>query len=225
LNVAFYDTDFDNLQVNSFNGVTARFEVRNAAASNTTGVEVDGRFAIGERWLIGFNGGRNDSVYTSFPNGQCGAIQARDWAAAGNPGTCRVDISGRRLNGSPEWQFGLFPEYSFNIGDFAGTAALAMTWIDGTVPANNPGDTLNTIPQRERYDLRVAIQPPRGNWELALYGRDITDEEAHVGGLQSGFFSQTIGTSNSDVHLYGVGGKRFERGARWGLQARYLFGQ
>ena len=225
INLAYFDTDFENLQVNSFNGTTARFEVRNAASSNTEGVEIDGRWAPSERWYLGFSGARNDAVYTSFPNGQCGAIQARDWAAAGNPGTCRVDISGRRPTFSPEWQVSLYPEYLFELGRFSGKAGLNMTWIAGSVPANNPGDTLNTIADRHRFDLRVALAPPDGNWEVALYGRDITDEEAHVGGLQSGFFNQTRGTSLSDVHLYGVGGRRFERGARWGLQASYNFGR
>lgn len=225
LNVALFDTDFENLQVNSFNGTTARFEVRNAADSNTQGIEVDGRWAPAEKWIIGFSGGWNDAVYTSFPNGQCGAIQARDWTAAGNPGTCSVDISGNRPTFSPEWQYSLFPQYAFDVGRFSGRAALNMAWIAGSVPANNPGDTLNTIADRHRIDLRVSLTPPSGNWELALYGRDITDEAAHVGGLQSGFFNQTLGTSDSDLHLYGVGGRRFERGARWGLQANYFFGR
>lgn len=225
LNIALFDTDFDNLQVNSFNGTTARFEVRNAASSNTQGIEVDGRFAIGSNWVIGFNGGRNDAVYTYFPNGACGAIQARDWAAAGNPGTCRVDVSGQRMNGSPEWQFGFYPEVTFQMGQFSTSASLLVTYIAGTVPANNPGDVLNSIEQRERFDLRIAMRPRSEAWELALYARDLTDEAAHVGGLQSGFFSQTVGTSNSDVHLYGVGGKRFERGRRVGLQASYYFGR
>jgi iron complex outermembrane recepter protein len=225
LNIAYFDTDFDNLQVNSFNGTTARFEVRNAATSNTKGFEIDGRYAAGEKWVIGFNGGRNDAIYTSFPNGQCGAIQARDWVAAGNPGTCRVDISGRRLNGSPEWQFGLYPQYTFQVGEFTARAGLNMTWIAGTVPANNPGDTLNSIPDRYRFDLRVGFMPPSGKWEVAVYARDLTDEAAHIGGLQSGFFSQTIGTSNSDVHLYGNGGQRFDRGRRVGLQGNYFFGR
>jgi hypothetical protein len=100
-----------------------------------------------------------------------------------------------------------------------------MTWVAGTVPANNPGDTLNTIADRHRFDLRVSLMPPSGKWEWALYVRDLTDEAAHIGGLQSGFFSQTIGTSNSDVHLYGVGGQRFDRGRRWGLQGSYYFGE
>jgi iron complex outermembrane recepter protein len=225
LNVAWFDTDFDNLQVNSFNGTTARFEVRNAASSNTTGIEIDGRWAPTDRWMLGFSAGLNDAEYTSFPNGQCGAIQARDWAAAGNTGTCRVDISGARPTFSPEWQLSLYPEFEFRLGRFTASAGLNMTWIAGSVPANNPGDTLNTIADRHRFDLRVAVAPPSGDWEVAVYGRDITDEAAHVGGLQSGFFNQTRGTSNSDVHLYGVGGRRFERGARWGLQASYFFGR
>jgi outer membrane receptor protein involved in Fe transport len=225
LNVAWFDTDFENLQVNSFNGTTARFEVRNAASANTKGIEIDGRWAPTDRWMLGFSGGYNDAVYTSFPNGQCGAIQARDWAAAGNPGTCRVDISGRRPAFAPEWQASLFPQVEFPLGRFSGNAALYMTWIAGSVPAANPGDELNTIADRHRIDLRFAVAAPSGNWELALYGRDVTDEEAHVGGLQSGFFNQTRGTTNSDLHLYGVGGRRFERGERWGLQASYLFGR
>jgi outer membrane receptor protein involved in Fe transport len=225
INLAYFDTDFENLQVNSFNGTTARFEVRNAASSNTKGVELDGRWAPNDRLILGFSAARNDAVYTSFPNGQCGAIQARDWAAAGNPGTCRVDISGRRPTFSPEWQASLYPEYAFMLGRFQGRAGLNMTWIAGSVPANNPGDTLNTIDDRHRFDLRVSLAPPSGAWELALYGRDITDEAAHVGGVQSGFFNQTRGTSTSDVHLYGLGGRRFERGARWGLQGSYFFGR
>ena len=224
LNIAYFDTDFDNLQVNSFNGATARFEVRNAASANTKGIEIDGRVAIGDSWILGFNGGTNDAVYTSFPNGQCGAIQARDWLAAGNPGTCVVDISGRSL-GSPEWQVGLHPQYSFALGQFTGRVGLNMTWIAGTVPPANPGDTLNSLPQRHRFDLRAALTPPGGRWELALYARDLTDEAAHVGGLQSGFFSTTAGTSSSDIHLYGVGGQRFERGRRVGLQASYFLGR
>lgn len=224
LNVAYFDTKFDNLQVNSFNGTTARFEVRNAAAARTRGVEIDGRYAYGSHFTLGFNAGTNDAKYTSFPNGQCGQIQARDWVAAGNVGPCVVDISGRTL-GTPKWQLGLAPQVSFPLGQYAGSAGLNMTWIDGTKSPANPGDTLATIEARHRIDLRVGIRPPSDKWELALYARDLTDEQAHVGGLQSGFFSSTRGTSNSDVHLYGVGGKRFERGRRVGLQASYFLGR
>jgi hypothetical protein len=119
----------------------------------------------------------------------------------------------------------MYPQFTFKAGTFTGNAGLNMTWIAGTVPANNPGDTLNAIEEHHRFDLRVGFTPPTQKWELAVYARDLTDEAAHIGGLQSGFFSQTIGTSNSDVHLYGVGGERFDRGRRVGLQANYFFGR
>lgn len=226
INLAYFDTDFENLQVNSFNGVAGVFQVRNAADSNTSGVEMDGRFAVGDRWSVGFNAAYNDAEYTFFPNGQCGPIQTRDWVAAGNPAnTCVADFSGRRPAFSPEWQFGLHPQLLFDVGRFSARAGLNMTWIAGQDSVFAVPDPLAEIPDRQRFDLRISFMPPAGNWELALYGRDITDEAAHVGGLQSGFFNQTNGTSDSDVHVYGISGKRFERGARWGVQANYFLGR
>jgi outer membrane receptor protein involved in Fe transport len=231
LNIAWFDTDFENLQVNSFNAVAGRFQVRNAAESNTQGIELDGRWAVSDNWSLGFNGGYNDAEYTYFPNGACSPIQVRDWVAAGNPAaTCVADLSGARPFFGVEWQFGLNPEFSFQAGEFMGRAGLNMSWIAGTdpffvPPPGYPPDPLATIPNRHRFDLRVSFLSPSETWEIGLYGRDITDEAAHVGGLQSGFFNSTNGTTNSEVHLYGVGGKRFERGARWGLQANYFFGR
>ena len=130
------------------------------------------------------------------------------------------------MAGVPTPAFSLSPEVVVPVfGQYTGKIGLNGTWIDGTESAANPGDELAKIDERYRLDLRVALAPERGNWEVALYARDLTDEAAHVGGLQSGFFSTTIGTSNSDVHLYGVSGKRFERGRRVGLQASYFLGK
>jgi outer membrane receptor protein involved in Fe transport len=224
LNVAYFDTKFTNLQVNSFNGTTARFEVRNAAASRTQGVEIDGRFVVGQHINVGFNLGTNNARYTYFPNGQCGQIQAREWTAAGKPGTCVVDISGRRL-GVPKLQFGLAPEATFPVGSFTTKVGLNGTWVAGVKSAANPGDPLANLPSRYRIDLRVAVTPPRGNWEIAAYVRDLTDQAAWIGGLQSAFFSTTTGTGNSDVYLYGVSGKTFDRGRRVGVQLSYFLGR
>jgi outer membrane receptor protein involved in Fe transport len=230
LNIALFDTDFVNLQQFNFDPF-AGFSVRNATAVNTRGIEIDGRFAINDRWSLGFSGGYNDAVYVDYPNAGCNNIQNREWINAGNPpGTCVVDASGRRLFGGGEWQTALHPAVNFQLGEFSATAGMNMTWIAGNEgffvpPPGYPVDPLAAVSGRHRFDLRVAIRPPTSQWELGIYGRDITDEAAHVGGLQSGFFNTTNGTSLSEVHLYGPGGKRFERGARWGIQANYFFGQ
>ncbi|HEY5567822.1 MAG TPA: TonB-dependent receptor [Gammaproteobacteria bacterium] len=231
LNIALFDTDFVNLQQFNFSPFTG-FSVRNAAAVQTQGIEIDGRFAINDRWSLGFSGGYNDAVYTNYPDAGCNTIQNIEWINAGNPpGTCRVDASGRRLFGGGEWQTALHPAVNFQVGEFSARASMNMAWYAGTPsffvpPAGYPEDPLGAIPGRHRFDLRVSFMAPSEQWEIALYGRDITDEEAWVGGLQSGFFNTTTpGASNSEIHLYGPGGKRFERGARWGVQANYFFGR
>ena len=230
INVALFDTDFTNLQQFNFNPFTG-FSVRNATAVKTEGIEIDGRFAINDRWSVGFSGGYNDAVYTDYPDAGCSPIQLRDWVAAGNPaGACRADASGRRLFGGGKWQTALTPAVTFPLGQFLGRASMNMMWRPGNEgffvpPPGFPADPLGTIPGRHRFDLRVSLMPPSEQWELALYGRDITDEEAWIGGLQSGFFNTTNGTSLSEVHVYGPGGKLFERGARWGIQANYFFGR
>lgn len=231
LNVALFHTDFENLQQFNFNPLTG-FSVRNAAEVNTQGVEIDGRLLMGERWSLGFSGGYNDAVYVLYPDAPCNTIQTIEWQNAGNPpGTCVVDASGRRLFGGGKWQTALHPAVRFQVGQFAARASMNMMWLAGNEPLfvppeGYPPDPLATIPGRHRFDLRVAFTPPSERWELSIYGRDITDEAAWVGGLQSGFFNTTTpGASNSEIHLYGPGGKRFERGARWGLQANYFFGR
>jgi outer membrane receptor protein involved in Fe transport len=231
LNVALFDTEFENLQQFNFNPFTG-FSVRNAAEVNTQGIEIDGRILIGERWSMGFSGGYNDAVYTRYPDAGCNTIQEIEWQNAGNPpGTCVVDASGSRLFGGGEWQTALHPQVDFRVGQFSARASMNMTWLAGAEPffvppEGYPPDPLATVPGRHRFDLRVSFTPPSEQWELALYGRDITDEEAWVGGLQSGFFNTTTpGASNSEIHLYGPGGKRFDRGARWGVQANYFFGR
>jgi outer membrane receptor protein involved in Fe transport len=231
LNVALFDTDFENLQQFNFNPFTG-FSVRNAAEVNTQGIEIDGRILMGEQWSLGFSGGYNDAVYTSYPDAGCNTIQEIEWQNAGNPpGSCVVDASGRRLFGGGKWQTALRPEVDFQVGQFSARASMNMMWLAGAEPffvppEGYPPDPLATVPGRHRFDLRVSFMPPSEQWEIALYGRDITDEAAWVGGLQSGFFNTTTpGASNSEIHLYGPGGKRFDRGARWGVQANYFIGR
>jgi hypothetical protein len=66
--------------------------------------------------------------------------------------------------------------------------------------------------------VRFGISPPGGEWEIALYGRDITDERLTVGGAGN-FQSKTLDQTQHDA-----GGIARERGARWGIQGSYFFG-
>ena len=71
------------------------------------------------------------------------------------------------------------------------------------------GDPLATAPNWHRLDLRLAIAPENGQWEVALYGRDVTDERR----TNSNSFRFLSGSRDL---IHDAGGPGRERGARYG---------
>ena len=92
-------TEFDDLQVSSYNG--ARFIVSNAAQAVTRGFEWEAGAILGEGLFVGFNGGYTEAFYRSFPNGECQINDERD--------TC--DLSGNVLTNAPEWNGSAMAHY------------------------------------------------------------------------------------------------------------------
>jgi hypothetical protein len=91
-----------------------------------------------------------------------------------------------------------------------------MVWSDGFSIAGVTGDPLSEAAEWMRIDLRLAIAPVDGKWELAVYGRDVTDERRQHTNAYS-FLSRSL------APVYDAGGIGRERGARYGVQLRVLF--
>lgn len=70
LNVAAFYTEYDDLQVSIFDG-TLGFNVGNAGAARTMGVEMDGRLALTETLTLSAALAWLDFEFTDFENGQC----------------------------------------------------------------------------------------------------------------------------------------------------------
>ena len=91
-----------------------------------------------------------------------------------------------------------------------------MVWSDGFSIAGVDGDPLNQADEYMRIDLRLTIGPMEGNWEVALYGRDVTDERRQHTNAYS-FLSRSL------APVFDANGVGRERGARYGVQLRYFF--
>ncbi len=93
LNVAYFYTKYDDLQVSIYDGVLG-FNVGNAAKAVTQGVEVDGRFMVTERLTLSGNLAWMDFEFKDYPDGQCTQQQRIDAANAATPDlnpTCSYD--------------------------------------------------------------------------------------------------------------------------------------
>ncbi len=166
-NLSFYRTKYKDLQVNIFDG-TLNFNVRNAAAARTQGIEADFRAALAEGLTISGAIAYLDFKFTNFTDGQCYYLQT-----PGPGGFC--DYSGKRNALSPKWSGNLNVDYwtpvgsdlklSFNVNADFSSSYIAAANLD---PRTYQGSYA-------KLGARVALGQIDNRWEVALIGRNLTD--------------------------------------------------
>ena len=168
LHLSFYDTKYKNLQTNVFDG-TLNFNVRNAASATTKGIEADGRVALNEYWTASAAVAYLDFKFDDFKNGQCYYQQT-----PGANGFC--DYSGKKNAITPEWSGNVAFDYrqplnsSVTFG-FGVNVDFSSSFI---VAANLDPRMLQ--PSFEKYGARISVGAPDGRWEVAIIGRNLSDE-------------------------------------------------
>ncbi|MBN8805080.1 MAG: TonB-dependent receptor [Sphingopyxis terrae] len=167
-NLSFYRTKYKDLQVNIFDG-TLNFNVRNAAAARTQGIEADFRAALAEGLTISGAIAYLDFKFTNFTDGQCYYLQT-----PGPGGFC--DYSGKRNALTPKWSGNLNVDYwtpvgsdlklSFNVNADFSSSYIAAANLD---PRTYQGSYA-------KLGARVALGQIDNRWEVALIGRNLTDQ-------------------------------------------------
>lgn len=194
-NLALYRTDFEDLQVSVFSGTT--FQVLNAAAARSQGVEAD------FRWLSPFPGtllrgtlGYSDAYYTEYDNAPAPADATLDdpgikecqtapddgmpdlpsTPSIAPPAYCQ-DLAGRSLVSAPKWTATLIPQLSlpgFSPGwgfQFALEALFTSErHLDVDLdPRTLQDDTL-------QFNARISVGSVAGNWSFSVLGTNLTEE-------------------------------------------------
>jgi outer membrane receptor protein involved in Fe transport len=214
LNAAAYTTEYTNLQVTVFISAIGRFITTNAAEAHTQGIEYDGRWAVSDSFTLGFAGAfGSEAEYDQYDGASCNSLEAKSV-----PPPCRADRAGVSLPYNPAWTVSLNPDYRTMLGsNYELNFGAYIRFSDGYWISDNE-DPRNEVGSFNRIDLRLALSPLDGKWEAAIYGRDVTDEAVTIGG-QPDFQHKT-----ADPTLYDAFGNTSERGARYGLQFNYRFG-
>lgn len=212
-NIALYDTNFENLQVTNFLASSATFVTENAAGAHSTGIEFDGVWAPTGKFKLGFSGHIGEAEYDEYPGGRCNALETKQ---SGLGPRCSVDRAGVDLPSAQDWSLVIRPEYLTTYGNFL---VRLSAWASIS-PSFSSGDNLDPardVPAYQRIDLRGSITPSSGNWEVALYVQDLTDERPYYAGTTD-FQSQSL-----DQTIFDAGGVSRDRGRRIGLQVRANF--
>jgi len=173
LNFALFHTGYEDLQVSAFVGDA--FVVDNAAEATSQGVEVDGVFRVTEELTMTASMAYLDATYDEFSNASCSMSQVQ--ASGGSGRTCQQDLQGETLAYAPEWSANIGLNHIANIGDNLELHSnLNLNYVDEQYMAQDLDE--QTLEESHlTVNARVALGNMDGNWELALVGKNLTDEE------------------------------------------------
>lgn len=180
LNWAAFYTEYDDLQTSIFQGVS--FAVTNAAQAEIKGLEFDMLWQATEGLRLGLNGAYLDSEFKDYATAPCTAEQQdRDpLCGTGQPGASVNDLSGENTTFAPEYTASAFFDYSYLLGN--GMEFFAGGEVNYSDEFDTQGD-LDPLDKADDYtkvNLRFGLRGANENWEVMVYGRNITDEEALI---------------------------------------------
>ena len=207
LNATLFRTEVDDLQVSIFDGATA-FLVDNAAKLVTQGIEADMKWAATSNLTVGFGIAILDNEFDEFTNSPCWTIEA-----VADPVGCLTgkDVSGEPNQFSPDLSANLRLDHYFPIYDALELhSTLNFNYSDEYFTASDLDPVYARQPSWTKIDVRLALLSEEGGWELAVVGKNITDEK-------------TSGNNNDQPLVPGNGFSSVDRPSSWAVQGTYRF--
>jgi len=170
LNFALFRTEYSDLQVSSFQGDV--FVVGNAAEAISQGLEMDGTVRLGESLFLNASLAYLDATYGEYKNAGCTVAQLT--ASAGG---CSQDLSGRELTNAPEWSANISLDHMLPVGDTLEFNSHVTLVYTGEQYTATDLDAHSLEQSHTTLNARLALGDNSGSWEVALVGKNLTNEE------------------------------------------------
>lgn len=179
-NGTYFNNNYDNLQI----GATVPglgFTRFNVDKTKIQGLEFDLRFKPTERFELTANLGLLDGEYDELTEQQAGGLSNN---SAGCPGTtvltgqalidCALDLE---LKNAPDYKANIAAIYThpFASGDLSISGDISFEDDSFSLVANNPRSAFVDIPTL--INARIAYRPDDSFWNVALWAKNLTDEE------------------------------------------------
>lgn len=177
LNVAAFDTDYQNMQVTVTQGVSPTFF--NGGSAKIRGVEIEATARPTSGLTVDASVGYIDAHYTSI--------------TAPSTGTVLLNLKDKLVN-TPDWTANLGIAYRQEIG----SAGWLKYRVDYSFKSGMAKDTINTPMLMQKsvslWNPTVTWQPANANWEIAAGVSNATDQRYLVTGNANAAIGLTAGT-------------------------------
>ncbi|WP_372864303.1 TonB-dependent receptor [Spongiibacter sp.] len=172
LNIAAFYTEYDDLQVSIFDG-TLGFNVGNAGAATTMGIELDGRMALTENLMMTGALAFLDFEFTDYDNGQCYQGQPADSVV---DGVEYCDYKGKTNQYVADYSGNLTFVYTTMVTsdiEFRGGLDVVFTGAYNSSQNLDPSQEQDAY---QKFNARLGLSDVSAGWEVALLAKNLTDE-------------------------------------------------
>ncbi|NIB41778.1 TonB-dependent receptor [Pseudomaricurvus alkylphenolicus] len=180
LNFALFNTEYDDLQVSTYDGLS--FVVGNAAKAISRGVEVDGMVRLSESLTMSGSMAYLDARYDEFPDTNCTYEQLLL-----SPVGCTQDLGGETLANAPKWTVNMAIEHVTPLSsNLELMSRIDVNYTDDQYLASDLDERSLQV-DFTLVNARLALSNAEGSWEVALLGKNLTGEEYFTMAGDSGF--------------------------------------
>jgi iron complex outermembrane receptor protein len=175
LNVAAYRTTFRDLQVSTFDAAaslatgTNVFLTKNAGRARSQGIEGDVAFEVIDGVNLTGSIAYLDAKYLDFLGAPCPASNPTCTVAANN-------AAGRPLPRTPKWSGTVGFDAAVAVGDDFELVGSGNMSFRSRVFLEDTYNPLAIQQANQKLDLRLGVRTADRRWEVALVGKNLTDE-------------------------------------------------
>jgi len=189
INATLFRSEFDDYQVFQFltssQGATS-LQLTNAAEATTQGFELETTLVPTDRLRLTLNTTYVDASYDEFAN----------------PDPSEPDFDNNDMPYAPEWKVFAGVQYIQPLGDMGNLAFnVDYSYMDDQYsdPSNSAVDAIDSY---DIWNARIAWTPLSGQWEVAVWGKNLSDEEYNA--VNNDNFLGSPRTVWGDPQLYGI---------------------
>lgn len=172
-NAAAFLMNFDNLQTSSYDG--ERFIIGNAASAEVSGIELEGQWLATDNLTLTGSAAFTDAKFDEFMDAQCpigmdGNQEDPDCVDGFG------DLSGRQIERAPEVELNIGAAWTQPISDNLVFDAQVDAYYSSEYFVRQDFDPNGLQDEFTKLNARLALSSADDRWQIALIGRNITDE-------------------------------------------------
>lgn len=223
-NTTVYRYKYTNLQVDFFNSPTFAYLTINAGAAVAKGIETEFEFAPKNIDGLTMNASLNynDAKYEDFI-GPCYSGQSTALGCpspTGPGGFPQQDLSGKPTSAAPEWTSTVGGYFETPLTSSVSLGLGANLRYSSEYLASSLGNPISEIDSYVTVDATVRIKASDDRWEIALLGKNLSDQQYFLGAQDAPATGSGTGTPagiSADQSGYGTTPRQVE------LQFAYRF--